>query len=141
MDSPRRPKYRKQMKQPQHLRGTETRGCELAFGDYGLQALSSAWITDRQREAGRVAINRHMKRGGKLWIKFFPDKPITSKPAEVRMGSGKGAPDHWVSEVRAGRILYEVTGVPESVARAALMRAASKMPIRCKFVARSKHLL
>ena len=141
MLSPKKPKYRKQMKQVRHLCGTEKRGCELVFGDYGLRAMQSGWITDRQTEAGRVAINRHMKRGGKMWIKFFPDKPLTSKPAEVRMGKGKGAPEKWVAEVRAGRILYEITGVSREIAVGALRRAAAKMPVRCKIVTRSKNLL
>ena len=141
MLSPAKPKYRKQMKQVRHLLGVEKRGCDLAFGDFGLRAMESGWITDRQTEAGRVAIARNMKRGGKLWINFFPDKPITKKPAETRMGNGKGAPELWVAEVRAGRILYEVTGVDESMARDSLARAASKLPIKTKFVKRSENLL
>ncbi|MGI6680348.1 MAG: 50S ribosomal protein L16 [Bdellovibrionota bacterium] len=138
---PKKPKYRKQMKKVSHLRGTETRGCELSFGDYGLRALESGWVSARQIEAGRVAVNRHMRRGGKLWIKIFPDKPLTSKPAEVRMGKGKGAPEQWVAEVRAGKLLYEVTGVSKEVAFGALTRAAAKMPLRCKIVSRSGSLL
>lgn len=141
MLSPKKPKHRKQMKQVRHLHGVEKRGCELHFGDFGLRALEPGWITARQTEAGRVAINRHMKRGGKLWINFFPDKPLTSKPLEVRMGKGKGAPEQWVAEVRAGRILYEITGVTEEVAKGALKRAASKLPVRCKIVMRSDNLL
>ena len=141
MLQPKKPKYRKQMKQVNHLHGTETRGCDLAFGDYGLKTLESGWITARQIEAGRVAVNRHMKRGGKLWIKMFPDKPLTSKPAEVRMGKGKGAPEQWVAEVRAGRLLYEVTGVSKDVAVGALSRAAAKLPVKCKIVIRSENLL
>lgn len=123
------------------MHGVETRGCDLAFGDYGLKALEPGWITARQIEAGRVAVNRHMKRGGKLWIKIFPDKPLTSKPAEVRMGKGKGAPEQWVAEVRAGKLLFEVTGVTRDVALGALSRAAAKIPLKCKVIARSGNLL
>ena len=141
MLQPKKPKYRKQMKQVNHLNGTETRGCDLAFGDYGLKVLESGWITARQIEAGRVAVNRHMRRGGKLWIKVFPDKPLTSKPAEVRMGKGKGAPEQWVAEIRAGKLLYEVTGVAREIALGALNRAAAKIPLKCKVVARSGNLL
>lgn len=141
MLSPKKPKYRKQMKQVRHLQGVEKRGCELHFGDFGLRTLESGWITARQTEAARVAINRHMKRGGKLWINFFPDKPLTSKPLEVRMGKGKGSPEQWVAEIRAGRILYEITGVTEEVAKGALRRAASKLPFKCKIVMRSGNLL
>ncbi len=141
MLQPKKPKYRKQMKQVSHLHGVETRGCDLAFGDYGLKALEPGWITARQIEAGRVAVNRHMKRGGKLWIKIFPDKPLTSKPAEVRMGKGKGAPEQWVAEVRAGKLLFEVTGVTRDVALGALSRAAAKIPLKCKVIARSGNLL
>lgn len=138
---PKRPRYRKQMKQVRHLQGVETRGCELAFGDFGLRATESGWITNRQIEAGRIALSRHAKRGGKIWIKIFPDKPLTKKPAETRMGSGKGAPEEWVAEVRAGRILFEITGVTEVVAREALTLAAAKLPLKAKFVARSQNLL
>src|SRR4051794_5453854 len=111
MLSPKKPRYRKQMKRLRHLRGTETRGCKLTFGDYGLRVERSGWVTARQIEAGRVACNRSMKRGGKMRVMVFPDKPITKKPAETRMGSGKGAPEFWVAEVRRGRILFELTGV------------------------------
>ena len=141
MLSPKKPRYRKQMKRLRHIRGTETRGCELTFGDYGLRALDSGWITARQIEAGRVACNRTMKRGGQMRTMIFPDKPITKKPAETRMGSGKGAPEYWVAEVRAGRILFELTGVPKEVALEALKLASSKMPIRCAIVERSETLL
>ena len=141
MLSPKKVKHRKQMKQVRHLRGTETRGVALAFGEYGLKAVQSGWITNRQIEAGRVAITRRMKRGGKVWLRIFPDKPLTSKPAETRMGKGKGSPEKWVAEVRSGRILYEMTGVEESVARAALKLAAAKMPVRTKIVVRTKTLL
>lgn len=141
MLSPKKPKHRKQMKLVSHLRGVETRGCKLAFGNYGLRAVESGWITARQIEAGRIAVTRKVKRGGKLWIKIFPDKPLTSKPAETRMGKGKGSPEKWVAEVRAGRILYELTGVSESAAREALELAASKMPVKCQVVVRSENLL
>lgn len=141
MLSPRKPRYRKQMKQAQHLYGVETRGCELSFGDYGLKALEPAWLTSRQIEAGRIAMTRHVKRGGKVWIRVFPDKPITKKPAETRMGSGKGSPEYWVAEVRAGRLLYEMTGVAEAVAAEAFRLAAAKLPFKTKFVARSNTLL
>ncbi|MCO6431816.1 MAG: 50S ribosomal protein L16 [Deltaproteobacteria bacterium] len=141
MLSPKKPRYRKQMKQVRHLRGTETRGCELAFGDYGLRTLDEGWITARQIEASRIAIARYVKRGGKVWIRIFPDKPLTIKPAETRMGSGKGSPEHWVAEVRAGRVLFEMTGVPPKVAQEALKRAAAKLPVRSKVVMRSDFLV
>ncbi len=141
MLSPKRTKHRKQMKQVRHLHGTETRGCELAFGDFGLRALESGWITNRQIEAARIAMTRYVKRGGKVWIKVFPDKPLTKKPAETRMGSGKGSPELWVAEVRAGRLLYEMTGVTADVAREAFARAGSKLPIKTKLVARSHNLV
>jgi large subunit ribosomal protein L16 len=141
MLSPKKPKYRKQMKMSQHLQGIETRGCDLAFGDYGLKAVEPAWLTSRQIEAGRIAMTRHVKRGGKVWIRVFPDKPMTKKPAETRMGSGKGSPEYWVAEVRAGRLLYEMTGVSESVAAEAFRLAAAKLPFKTKFIARSANLL
>ncbi len=136
MLSPKKVRHRKQMKQARHLRGKETRGTSLAFGDFGLMATEGAWITNRQIEAARVACNRHLKRGGKMWIRIFPDKPLTKKPAEVRMGKGKGSPEFWVAEVRAGRIIYEITGVAEELAREALRLSASKLPIGTKFVRR-----
>jgi len=129
------------MKQIRHLRGVETRGCELAFGDYGLKAMESGWVSAKQIEAGRIAIMRHVKRGGKLWIKIFPDKPLTKKPAETRMGSGKGAPEEWVAEVRSGRIVYELTGVSYKVASESLKRAAAKLPLKSRIVVRSVNLL
>jgi large subunit ribosomal protein L16 len=141
MLSPKKPKHRKQLKQVNHLHGTETRGCTLEFGDYGLRAMESGWITARQIEAARIAMTRHVKRGGKLWIKIFPDKPITSKPAETRMGKGKGSPEYWVAEVRAGRILYELTGVSGDIAKEALRLAAAKLPLKCKPVVRSDFIL
>ncbi len=119
------------------MRGKATRGENLDFGDYGLKALDAGWITDRQIEAARIAMTRHVKRGGKIWIRMFPDKPITKKPAETRMGSGKGAPDHWVAVVKPGRVLYEIQGVDETLAREALKLAAQKLPIKTKFVSRA----
>ena len=139
MLSPRKVVHRKQMKQARHLRGHETRGTKVAYGDYGLMACESLWLTNRQVEAARIALTRHIKRGGKTWIRIFPDKPLTKKPAEVRMGKGKGSPELWVAEVRAGRIIYEVTGVDEKTAREAFKLAGSKLPIKTKFVARSHH--
>lgn len=118
------------------MRGEAQRGHRVAMGSYGLKAMDSAWLTSRQIEAARVALTREMKREGQVWIKVFPDKPVTSKPAEVRMGKGKGALDHWVAVTHAGRIIFEVDGVPLAVAREALRLAAQKLPIRTKFVAR-----
>jgi len=141
MLSPKKPKYRKQMKQLRHIRRAENRGCELAFGEYGLRALEGGWVSARHIEAGRVAIARAAKRGGMVWLKVFPDKPLTSKPAETRMGKGKGAPEEWVAEVKAGKILYELTGVNKTVAEQALRLAAAKMPVKCEFVSRSEFLL
>lgn len=141
MLQPKKPKHRKLQKQVRHLKGVETRGCTLEFGDFGLRASESGWITARQIEAARIAMTRYVKRGGKVWIKIFPDKPITKKPAETRMGSGKGSPEYWVAEVRAGRLLYELTGVTEAIAKEALRRAAGKLPLKSKFVARSNNLL
>ena len=141
MLSPKKTKYRKQMKNVRHLRGTESRGSQLAFGDFGLKATESAWVTNRQIEASRVAVTRYVKRGGKVWIKIFPDKPLTKKPAETRMGSGKGSPELWVAEVKKGRIMFEMTGVTREIAVQALSRAAAKLPIKSKFVERSEFLL
>lgn len=138
MLSPRKIKHRKAMKQVRHLRGVETRGTVVSFGDYGLMTLESAWISNRQIEAARIAMTRHVKRGGKVWIRLFPDKPLTKKPAEVRMGKGKGAPEFWVAEVRAGRVIYEMAGVPEEIARQALRLAAAKIPVKTRFVARQQ---
>ncbi|HHT01339.1 MAG TPA: 50S ribosomal protein L16 [Firmicutes bacterium] len=131
---PKRVKYRKQHRG--RIKGRATRGVEIAYGEYGLQALEPHWITDRQIEAARVALTRHIKRGGKVWIKIFPDKPITAKPAETRMGSGKGNPEYWVAVVKPGRILFELAGVPEDVAKEALRLAAQKLPIKCKVIKR-----
>ncbi len=139
MLSPKKVKHRKQMKNVRHLRGTETRGTKVNFGDYGLMAVEAGWITNRQIEAARIAMTRFLKRGGKVWIRIFPDKPLTKKPAEVRMGKGKGAPELWVAVVRTGRIMYEVKGVEEASAKEALRLAASKLPLKTKFVARQQH--
>jgi len=132
---PKKVKHRKQMKG--RMTGTATRGSEISFGEYGLKTLEPGWITDRQIEAARIAMTRHVKRGGKIWIRMFPDKPITKKPAETRMGKGKGAPDHWVAVVKPGRILYEIEGVSEEMAREAMRLAAQKLPLKCKFVSRA----
>ncbi|HYJ91418.1 MAG TPA: 50S ribosomal protein L16 [Pyrinomonadaceae bacterium] len=132
---PKKVKHRRVMKG--RMRGKATRGERLSFGDYGLKALDAGWITDRQIEAARIAMTRHVKRGGKIWIRLFPDKPITRKPAETRMGSGKGAPDHWVAVVKPGRVLYEIVGVDENLAREAMNLAAQKLPIKTKFVSRA----
>ncbi len=136
MLSPKKIRHRKVMKQARHLRGVETRGTKVAFGEYGLMATESLWITNRQIEAARVAMNRYLKRGGKIWIRIFPDKPLTKKPAEVRMGKGKGSPEAWVAEVRAGRIMYEVKGVDEETAKEAFRLAAAKLPVKTRFVSR-----
>jgi len=131
---PKKVKFRKQ--QRGHLRGKAWRGSEVAFGDFGLKAMEAHWITDRQIEAARVAMTRFVKRGGKIWIRIFPDKPITKKPQETRMGKGKGAPEQWVAVVRPGRILFEMEGVSEELARRAMQLAAAKLPIRTKFATR-----
>jgi large subunit ribosomal protein L16 len=114
------------------------RGNTLAYGDYGLVALEPAWITSNQIEAARIAMTRYIRRGGKVWIKIFPDKPITEKPAETRMGSGKGSVDHWVAVVKPGRVLFEMNGVSEEIAREAMRLAMHKLPIKCKFIAKEK---
>lgn len=129
---PKKTKYRKQMKNPQY--GKETRGTEIEFGRYGIKALSSAWITSRQIEAARRAMTRHIKRGGKIWIRIFPDKPITKKPNEVGMGKGKGAPDHFVAVVKPGRVLFEMDGVAKELAFEALRLATYKLPIKTKII-------
>lgn len=131
---PNRTKYRKVQKKAKTRRAT--RGTELSFGEYGMKAMESGWITSRQIEAARIAMTRHVKRGGKIWIRMFPDKPITAKPAETRMGKGKGSVDHWVCVVHAGRIMFEMEGVPMALAREAFEIAAQKLPIKCKFVSR-----
>jgi large subunit ribosomal protein L16 len=132
---PKKVKHRRVMKG--RMRGKATRGENLDFGEFGLKALEAGWITDRQIEAARIAMTRHVKRGGKIWIRMFPDKPITKKPAETRMGSGKGAPDHWVAVVKPGRVLYEIQGVDIELAREAFKLAAQKLPIKTKFVSRA----
>ena len=131
---PKRVKHRKV--QRGRMKGAATRGNFLAYGDYGLVATEPCWITSNQIEAARVAINRYMRRGGKVWIKIFPDKPVTQKPAETRMGSGKGAPEYWVAVVKPGRVLFEVAGVSEEVAREAIRLASHKLPCKTKFIAR-----
>ncbi len=141
MLSPKKVKYRKQMKNVRHLRGVENRGVTLEFGDYGLRALESGWVTNRQIEASRVALSRHIKRGGKVWVRIFPDKPVTQKPAETRQGSGKGSPEKWVAEVRAGRVMYELTGVDKATAQAALLRAGAKLCVRSEVIERKDTLL
>jgi len=132
---PRRVKFRKQ--QRGRMKGKAVRGSTLSFGKFGLKALEPHWITARQIEAARVAMTRHIKRGGKIWIRIFPDKPVTKKPAETRMGKGKGAPEYWVAVVKPGRIMFEIDGVPENLAREALRLAAHKLPIKTKFVSAS----
>lgn len=129
---PKRTKFRKQMRG--RMTGTETRGTELQYGDYGLQSMEPAWINSRQIEAARRAMTRSIKRGGQVWIKIFPDKPVTAKPAETRMGSGKGNPEYWVAVVKPGRILFEMTGVERDVAVTALKLAAQKLPIKVRIV-------
>lgn len=136
MLSPKKTKYRKQMKG--RIRGTARGGTDITFGDFGLQALNSGRLTARQIEAARIAMTRHVKRQGKIWIRIFPDKPITKKPAETRMGKGKGAVDRWVAVVKRGRVLYEMEGVPEDVAREALRLAAHKLPLRTRFLKRGE---
>jgi len=122
------------------MRGMAHRGSKVSFGEYGLQALEPTWITNRQIESARVAMTRHIKRGGKVWIRIFPDKPITSKPAETRMGKGKGSPEGWVAVVKPGRIMFELEGVDEQVAERAMQLAAAKLPIKCRFVVRANQL-
>ena len=129
---PKRVKYRRV--QRGRMKGSAHRGNVVNYGEYGLQALEPAWITSNQIEAARVAMTRYTKRGGKVWIKIFPDKPVTEKPAETRMGSGKGSPEYWVAVVKPGRVLFEMAGVDEAIAREALRLAANKLPIKCKFV-------
>jgi large subunit ribosomal protein L16 len=134
MLSPKRMKYRKQ--QRGRMRGAAWRGSNIEFGEFGLQALEPAWITARQIEAARVAMTRHVKRGGKLWVRIFPDKPVTFKPAETRMGKGKGSPEHFVAVVKPGRILFELGGVDEDLAKKAMYLAARKLPIKTRFLTR-----
>jgi large subunit ribosomal protein L16 len=131
---PKRTKFRKMQKG--RVKGLAQRGARVTFGDYGIKALDAGWLTSRQIEAARIAMTRHMKRAGKVWIRVFPDKPITKKPAETRMGKGKGSPEYWVAVVKPGRILFEVSGVSEEVAREAMRLAIQKLPIKAKFVIR-----
>jgi len=135
---PKKVKFRKMMKG--RMKGKAYRGSEIAFGEYALKALEPGWISSRQIEAARVAITRHVKRGCKVWIRIFPDKPLTKKPAETRMGKGKGSPESWVAVVRPGRILYEMAGVSEDVAREALRLASHKLPVSTKFIKRGEAL-
>ena len=132
---PKRVKHRKVQKG--RMRGKAHRGSQVNFGEFGMRALECGWLTSRQIEAARIAITRRLKRGGKLWIRVFPDKPVTVKPAETRMGKGKGAPEYWVAVVKPGRILLELEGVPEKLAKRAMAMAAAKLPIKTRFVARS----
>lgn len=136
MLSPKRVKYRKTHRG--RMTGKAQRGNTVVFGEYGIQSLEPCWVTDRQIEAARVAMTRYIKRGGKVWIKIFPDKTATKKPAETRMGSGKGAPEYWVAVVRPGRVLFEVAGVPEETAREAMRLASHKLPMKTRFISREK---
>ena len=136
MLAPKKVKHRKQHRG--NRRGKATGGTEVQFGDYGLVALEPAWITNRQIEAARVAITRHIRRGGKVWINIFPDKPVTQKPAETRMGSGKGNPEGWVAVVKPGRVMFELSGVPEATAREAMRLAQHKLPIKTRFIVRQE---
>ena len=134
---PKRVKYRKA--QRGRRKGKAISGSELNFGEFGLQALENAWIMDRQIEAARIALTRHVKRGGKVWIRIFPDKPVTKKPAETRQGKGKGMVDHWVAVVKRGRILFEMEGIPEELARESMALASHKVPIKTRFISRLLH--
>lgn len=136
---PKRVKHRKV--QRGRMKGKATRGTHITYGEYGLQALEPAWIKSNQIEAARRAMTRYIKRGGKIWIKIFPDKPVTQQPAETRMGKGKGSPEYWVAVVKPGRIMFEMTGVPEDVAKEAMRLAANKLPIACKFVTKAEQQL
>ncbi|MCM1544442.1 MAG: 50S ribosomal protein L16 [Ruminococcus sp.] len=133
---PKRVKRRKV--QRGRLKGTAHKGNKVTYGDFGLVALEPSWITSRQIEAARIAMTRYIKRGGQVWIKIFPDKPITEKPAETRMGSGKGSPEYWVAVVKPGRVMFEIAGVDEALAREAMRLAANKLPIKCKFVTKAE---
>ncbi|MEG0570932.1 MAG: 50S ribosomal protein L16 [Oscillospiraceae bacterium] len=131
---PKRVKYRRQ--QRGRMKGKATRGNKVTYGDFGLQALEPAWITSNQIEAARIAMTRYIKRGGQVWIKIFPDKPVTQQPAETRMGKGKGSPEYWVAVVKPGRVMFEISGVTEDIAKEAMRLAAHKLPIKCKFVSK-----
>jgi large subunit ribosomal protein L16 len=132
---PKRVKHRKQHRPPR--RGMAKGGTAVSFGEYGLQSLEPAWITNRQIEAARIAMTRYIRRGGKVWINVYPDRPVTKKPAETRMGSGKGSPEWWVAVVKPGRVMFELSGVPEATAQEAMRLAANKLPVKCKFVKRA----
>jgi large subunit ribosomal protein L16 len=138
MLAPKRVKYRRMHKG--RMRGKATRGNLVSFGEYGLQAATAGWVSNRQIEAARVAMTRHIKRGGKVWIRIFPDKPITKKPAETRMGKGKGSPEGWVAVIKPGRVMFELEGIDEKTARQAMGLAAAKLPIRTRFVIRDQQL-
>jgi large subunit ribosomal protein L16 len=138
MLSPKRVKYRKQQKG--RIKGLAQRGSEVSFGQFGIQSTQAGWLTSRQIEAGRVALTRHIKRGGKVWIRIFPDKPITKKPLETRMGTGKGAPEEWVAVIKPGRVLYEIEGVTIDVAREAVRLCGHKLPLKTRFVERNEVL-
>ncbi len=139
MLSPKRVRYRKRQRRVKRcLGGVATRGNTIAFGDFGLVALEPKWVTNRQIEAARIAMTRHIKRGGKVWIRIFPDVPYTKKPAETRMGKGKGSPEHWVASVKRGTVLFEIAGVPTELAESAMHLASSKLPIKTKFVFRGE---
>ncbi len=138
MLQPKRTKFRKMQKG--RMKGLATRGAELSFGSFGIKSLESTWITSRQIEAARIAVTRFMKREGQVWIRIFPDKPVTKKPAEVRMGKGKGAPEYWVAVVRPGRVIFEAEGVPLAIAKEAMRLAAQKLPIQTKFVVRRDYV-
>ena len=131
---PRKVKHRKQHRP--HRTGAASGGTQVSFGEYGIQALEPAYVTNRQIESARIAINRHIRRGGKVWINIFPDRPLTKKPAETRMGSGKGSPEWWIANVKPGRVMFELAGVPESTAHEAMRRAMHKLPMKCRFVRR-----
>lgn len=133
---PKRVKRRKQFRG--RMKGKALRGNKITYGDFGIMAMEPSWITSNQIEAARIAMTRYIKRGGKVWIKIFPDKPITQKPAETRMGSGKGSPEYWVAVVKPGRVMFEIAGVPEEIAREALRLAIHKLPIKCKIVSRAE---
>nr|BED43188.1 ribosomal protein L16 [Pyropia sp. Myanmar_A]BED43385.1 ribosomal protein L16 [Pyropia sp. Myanmar_B]BED43582.1 ribosomal protein L16 [Pyropia sp. Myanmar_C] len=135
MLSPKKTKFRKQHRG--RMKGSASKGNTIAFGDYGLQATECVWLTSRQIEATRRTITRYVRRGGKLWIRVFPDKPVTARPAETRMGSGKGAPEYWVAVIKPGRILFEITGVPQKTAQQAMKLASYKLPIKTKFIVRN----
>ena len=138
MLQPKRTKFRKMQKG--RMKGLATRGAELSFGSFGIKTLEAAWITSRQIESARIAVTRYMKREGQVWIRIFPDKPVTKKPAEVRMGKGKGAPEYWVAVVRPGRIIFEAEGVPLEIAKEALRLAAQKLPVQTRFVVRKDYV-